>query len=118
MKLFLRGLLALALVAAFGLTATAGNKGSDCGCNGNGGAEKRGLFSKLGHRADHVAEGYIAANNRIGEIFSKLAGPPVDPVAGPVLGGKQKGGPHTQPGTVVFPQHPFARSPRDFFMDP
>ena len=25
-------------------------------------------------------------------------------------------GPRTQPGTVVFPQHPFARSPRDFFM--
>src|SRR5262249_34481566 len=24
--------------------------------------------------------------------------------------------PHTQPGTVVFPQHPFARSPRDYFM--
>ncbi len=24
--------------------------------------------------------------------------------------------PRTQPGTVVFPQHPFARSPRDFFM--
>jgi hypothetical protein len=26
------------------------------------------------------------------------------------------GGPQTQPGTLVFPQHPFARSPRDFFM--
>jgi hypothetical protein len=24
--------------------------------------------------------------------------------------------PHSQPGTVVFPQHPFARSPRDYFM--
>ncbi len=25
-------------------------------------------------------------------------------------------GPKYQPGTVVFPNHPFARSPRDFFM--
>ena len=24
--------------------------------------------------------------------------------------------PTSQPGTVVFPQHPFARSPRDYFM--
>lgn len=31
-------------------------------------------------------------------------------------GGKHFGGPTTQPGTVVFPQHPFVRSPRDFFM--
>lgn len=30
--------------------------------------------------------------------------------------GKHFTGPVTQPGTVVFPQHPFARSPRDFFM--
>jgi hypothetical protein len=29
---------------------------------------------------------------------------------------KWSGGPTTQPGTLVFPQHPFARSPRDFFM--
>ena len=44
-----------------------------------------------------------------------LAGPPVEASAAPP-GGHKKGGPHTQPGTVVFPQHPFARSPRDFFM--
>jgi hypothetical protein len=24
--------------------------------------------------------------------------------------------PTSQPGTVVFPQHPYARSPRDYFM--
>ena len=37
------------------------------------------------------------------------------------LGGSGSGsdmgrGPRTQPGTVVFPQHPFVRGPRDFFM--
>lgn len=68
-----------------------------------------------GSRADQLAEGYLAAGDRIGAFFSRLAGPPVDVAATP-HGGFNKGGPHTQPGTVVFPQHPFVRSPRDFFM--
>jgi hypothetical protein len=72
----------------------------------------------LGARADRVAEGYIHFNERLGNAFERLAGPPVDGApAGPGSGGgKHKGGPNTQPGTLVFPQHPFVRSPRDFFM--
>lgn len=31
-------------------------------------------------------------------------------------GGAGMGGQSNMPGTLVFPQHPFVRSPRDFFM--
>ena len=65
-------------------------------------------------RVGQAADRYLAANDRIGAFFERLAGPPVDPAPGGL--GKKDRGPTTQPGTVVFPQHPFARSPRDFFM--
>ena len=43
-------------------------------------------------------------------------GVPAQPGAG-VPGYPQQGQPGAgMPGTLVFPQHPFARSPRDFFM--
>lgn len=42
----------------------------------------------------------------------KGLGGPGDPQA---QAGHNKG-PRTQPGTLVYPQHPFVRSPRDFFM--
>ena len=105
--------------------------GADCGCNGTStrsggkvlGGRLGGRFGSratgarvegLGARADHVAEGYIAANDRLGAFFNRLAGPPVDVAAAPH--GGHKGGPGTQPGTLAFPQHPFVRSPRDYFM--
>jgi len=70
----------------------------------------------LGARADGVAEAYLGFNQRIGGFFEKIAGPPVD-VAAAGQGKGGKGGPYTQPGTLVFPQHPFVRSPRDYFME-
>jgi hypothetical protein len=122
MKLFLRGLFALGVTAVFAFTASADTPAAPAnaapavaasgGCSSCGTAGKNHRF---GHRVDHVAESYIAFNDRVGAFFTRLAGPQVDPSAAPA-GGKQKGGPHTQPGTVVFPQHPFLRSPRDFFM--
>ena len=42
---------------------------------------------------------------------------PVAPVGAGVPGYPQQGQPGAgMPGTLVFPNHPFARSPRDFFM--
>ena len=42
---------------------------------------------------------------------------PVAPVGAGVPGYPQMGQPGAgMPGTLVFPNHPFARSPRDFFM--
>jgi len=42
---------------------------------------------------------------------------PVAPVGAGVPGYPQQGMPGAgMPGTLVFPNHPFARSPRDFFM--
>ena len=90
------------------------------GAIGYGGVSGAGLAARtegLGARADRLAEGYIHFNERIGNAFERLAGPPVDGSASTgSAGGKHKGGPNTQPGTLVFPQSPFVRSPRDFFM--
>ena len=42
---------------------------------------------------------------------------PIAPVGAGVPGYPQQGQPGAgMPGTLVFPNHPFARSPRDFFM--
>src|SRR5262245_524511 len=90
-----------------------GDGAAGFGANGNLSASASGL----GAKAERVAEAYIGLNEKLGQCFQKLAGPPVDPGTGGSGGfGKHKGGPYTQPGTVVFPQHPFIRSPRDFFM--
>lgn len=142
MKLFLRGVAAFGVGLIFTFAATAqqpaassGANGSapaataqgnsisaDCGCDcGNGSANRllKGRFSRfgqgMGQRVDRLAECYIGVNQGISGLFQRLAGPPVEPVAGAGFG-KHKGGPYTQPGTVVFPHHPFVRSPRDFFM--
>jgi hypothetical protein len=141
MKFFLRGILALGLPALLATvafadnptpapatpakpaapaagTAVAGNGGcSSCGSE-SGSRRRFGLFAKYtpppgGDRVDHLVARYDATNKCINGFFQKLAGPQVNPSATPVC---QKGAPNTQPGTVVFPQHPFARSPRDFFM--
>ena len=106
MEIFIRGLVALGIalaVATFGFSqaptpapaatpapATAGC--SSCGGGGSAGSHlfHHGLFNWSG---DHI-----------GLHHKPDPFPPRDPHA------------RTQPGTVVFPQHPFARSPRDFFM--
>lgn len=142
MKLFLRGVTAcgISLILAVATTAQqpaaspAGNGSAptvaadsngisaDCGCDGSTGSAHRllrGRFGRLGQgmgqRVDRLAECYIGVNQGISGLFQRLAGPPVEPTTGGGFG-KHKGGPYTQPGTVVFPRHPFVRSPRDFFM--
>jgi len=76
-----------------------------------------GAADAAGQKAERLAEGYLGFQERLGAFFERLAGPPVEPVAGGNGFGKGgKGGSNTQPGTVVFPQHPFVRSPRDYFM--
>ncbi len=142
MKRFLRGLLVCgigliltgaahaqqpgAASAANGAAPAANAQGNSypaaCGCDNNTGSAHRvfkGRFSRLGQglgqRADRLAECYIGVNQGISSLFQRLAGPQVEPTAGAGFG-KHKGGPYTQPGTVVFPHHPFVRSPRDFFM--
>lgn len=102
--------------------APSSNSSVACGCEVSSGSAHRALRGRfgrladnLGQRTDRVAEAYIGVNQRISGFFQRLAGPPVEPSVGGGFG-KQKGGPYTQPGTVVFPHHPFVRSPRDFFM--
>jgi hypothetical protein len=142
MKFFLRGILALglpALLATFAFAdnpaptnpapasapaqaqgaAVASNGGcSSCGAQGNS-RRRFGFFQKYtppagGDRIDHLVARYDASNKCVSNFFARLAGPEVNPPATKLCG--NKGGPYTQPGTVVFPQHPFVRSPRDYFM--
>lgn len=142
MKLFLRGVAACGISLILAVVATAQQPGAspeakangstpvvapqgnlaDCGCDGTTGSAHRllkGRFGRLGQgmgqRVDRLAECYIGVNQGISGLFQRLAGPPVEPTVGGGFG-KHKGGPYTQPGTVVFPHHPFVRSPRDFFM--
>jgi len=139
MKLLLRGLLTVGVGLMLSLAAKAKDPdtkanpaahpatssttvSADCGCGATTGSAHRVLRGRigrlgdnLGQRTDRVAEAYIGVNQRISGIFQRLAGPPVEPTVGSGFA-KHKGGPYTQPGTVVFPHHPFVRSPRDFFM--
>jgi len=135
MKFFLRGLMALGLPALLATIASAQNPApaqaapaqgqvassggcSSCGSYGteSGSKRKYGFFGRYnpppgGDRVDHL----VARKDALGQckqsFLQRLAGPQVDPQPGSC--GK---GPNTQPGTVVFPQHPFIRSPRDYFM--
>lgn len=104
-----------------------GHGQAGCGCGGDvssigsagvvlgSGGISSGGRGRFGRRIDALAERYLNANNRLNSAFERLAGPPVYPTAtGGGFGFRDR--PTTQPGTVVFPQHPFARSPRDFFM--
>jgi hypothetical protein len=140
MKFFLRGLMALGLPAllatiasaqnpnpapaaapaapAQGAVATASGGCSSCASD-NGSHRRFGLFGRYtppagGDRVDHLVARYDATNKCINGFFQRLAGPEVNPAPHSGCGGK--GGPNTQPGTLVFPQQPFIRSPRDYFM--
>ncbi|MFL5339046.1 MAG: hypothetical protein ACJ8F7_02670 [Gemmataceae bacterium] len=100
MEIFIRGLVALGIalaVAAFGFSQAPAPATTTAGCSscGNGGSAGHGLF---GHGR------LFGSGDHIGLHHKPDPFPPHDPHA------------RTQPGTVVFPQHPFARSPRDFFM--
>ncbi len=136
MKFFLRGIMALGLPAILATIASAQNpapvapaataqgpavvSGGCSTCGGESGSHRR--FNRFGRytapaggdRVDHFMTRYDEANHRINGFFEKLAGPEVNPA--PRSGCNGKGGLQTQPGTLVFPQHPFIRSPRDFFM--
>ena len=83
------------------------------------GSHVSGLSGRLdaaGNRIDEIMQKGEERQQRFSEFFNHLAGPPIDSNGQPSGGGKREPKPITQPGTVVFPQHPFARSPRDFFM--
>lgn len=101
MEIFIRGLAALGIalaVAALGFARDPMPVGPVAayqhGCNDCGsGCGSKGLLG-----------------GRLGKLFGSgcnNCAPPAKPPAPPL---------RTQPGTVVFPQHPFVRSPRDFFM--
>ncbi len=106
MEIFIRGLVALGAalaVASFGFSAEPVANAD----NGHGWAPCLRIF---GHSKDGCAGRHAGLFSHGGHDHGAgpgAAGPAADP---------RHGGPHTQPGTVVFPQHPFARSPRDFFM--
>jgi len=118
MEIFIRGLIALGIalaVAAYGFSDTvpttsgAGVAAANCSGGNCGGATglKGGLFHKGSHGGwdgigGHGAGGYGLFGHGHGH--------------GGGAGDPGRGIPRTQPGTVVFPQHPFVRGPRDFFM--
>ena len=104
MEIFIRGLIALGIALA---VATVGFSGTPAvtttnaastvgGCSGCG-VSGKGLFGQ--GRFAHLFDG---AGTK-----GKASAPAADP---------HHKGPRTQPGTVVFPQHPFVRGPRDYFM--
>ena len=114
MEIFIRGLIALGIalaVAAYGFSDTApttsgaGVATANCyggNCGGTSGLKGLGLFHKGSHGGLDGSGGHgLFGHGGHGH------GGPTDP---------GRGIPRTQPGTVVFPQHPFVRSPRDFFM--
>ncbi len=74
-----------------------------------------GRFDSLSQRIDAGVQKGEERQERFNEFLRRLAGPPVDATAS---AGGHGHAPKatTQPGTVVFPQHPFVRSPRDYFM--
>jgi hypothetical protein len=81
------------------------------------GSHVSGLSGRLdvaGNRIDEFMQKGEERQQRLGELFNHLAGPPIDGQGQPT--GPRTPKPTTQPGTVVFPQSPFVRSPRDYFM--
>jgi len=100
MEIFIRGLVALGIalaVAAYGFSDTvkappAQNGAATATVNGDAGC---GWAPRIQHLF-HLGHG--------GSNSARTPLPPHTPA------------PRTQPGTVVFPQAPFSRSPRDFFM--
>lgn len=74
-----------------------------------------GRFDALSARIDEGVAKSEERQDRFNEFLRRLAGPPVDGTASTGGGGHAPKA-NTQPGTVVFPQHPFVRSPRDYFM--
>ena len=104
MEIFIRGLIALGIalaVATLGFSDTVAPgaviraEGGGCGCSGTGVGSGKKLFGGGLHL-------FAGSNGNHGKGAGQA-----DP---------GRHGPRTQPGTVVFPQHPFVRSPRDFFM--
>jgi hypothetical protein len=75
-----------------------------------------GRFDALSERVDASMQKGEERQERFQEFLRRLAGPPVEGTASTGGGFGHAPKAHTQPGTVVFPQHPFVRSPRDYFM--
>lgn len=75
---------------------------------------RKGFFFK--HSGGCAGCGDGVAKSPCGGPGQSPCGPATAPGAG-IPGYPQPGQPGAgMPGTLVFPQHPFARSPRDFFM--
>jgi hypothetical protein len=87
---------------------------------GFSGSHMSGLSARLdvaGDRIDQAMQKGEERQQRFNEFLKHMAGPPVEAQAQQAgFGGGRAPRNATQPGTVVFPQHPFVRSPRDFFM--
>lgn len=117
MEIFIRGLVALGIALVVAVAAWAQPPAPPVyagpvygpGVGGDNGTGWSPFMEYYFQRRDAAGiDGCIGKNNR-GVQFPTAR----------LFGNKGKHfgkGPTTQPGTVVFPQHPFARSPRDFFM--
>jgi hypothetical protein len=142
MEIFIRGLVALGAALAVATLAWSETPQSNCNCQnqavvaapvdeGCGAKERHGLFHhhlgcNLHALSAHPAEprhgGHCdhGCGNGANVRGTGMAGPyGMDPrnSQGGMLSQYDRGPfPTSQPGTVVFPQHPFARSPRDYFM--
>ena len=115
MEIFIRGLVALGAalaVASFGFSQERpASYGPAAGVEGDTGGGWAPFIrnSRLLHPFGGGSGGCDSCGGKTG-LFGKHHKPDPAPQA------KWTPPPRTQPGTVVFPQHPFARSPRDYFM--
>ena len=101
MEIFIRGLIALGIALAVATVGFSGNPAVSSSTPANvGGCNGCGTGGKSLHGQGRLAHLFDGKGN-------KAPAQPADP---------HHKAPRTQPGTVVFPQHPFARGPRDFFM--
>jgi hypothetical protein len=97
-------LLTLAVVAMAGLTAKADFNAPPA--PGAGGAE---------FGWNPIMKKMLWWKKDKGTHFNKVSAPPAPPGVPQFSGGPYGTGPG-MPGTLVFPNHAFVRSPRDFFM--
>jgi hypothetical protein len=115
MEIFIRGLVALGIalaVAAYGFSdtvpapagvaapAAAGHADNGCGWS----PRIKHLFAHAPHLGGDGCGKHGLGHGGLGLGAGAGSADPGHGIA------------RTQPGTVVFPQHPFVRSPRDFFM--
>ena len=122
MEIFIRGLVALGIalaVAAYGFSdvvqAPLPDGVAAAPAAGNGNADSGyGWAPRVKHVFGHSHSSCGCGSSGSGHFGGHFGGH--GQVAAPAPQSARVPPPRTQPGTVVFPQHPFARGPRDFFM--